>query len=61
MNNANCLMYCIEFKGQMPTGDKVTASHVLDIVKKARSAINSMDDANAVLAAKSWADVTLAA
>jgi len=60
MNANNCLAYCLEFKDRMPNGDKQTANNVLDIVKKARTAIASMDDAGAVLLAKAWADRTLA-
>lgn len=62
MNAANCLAYCHEFKGNMPEGDKATARNVRDvIVKSARNEINSIKDADAVLAAKAWADKTLAA
>jgi len=62
MNAANCLAYCYEFTGKMPAGDKATARNVLDIiVKAARSEIKSIEDSNAVLSAKAWADKTLAA
>ena len=62
MNAKNCLAYCHEFKGNMPEGDKATARNVLKIVvPAARNEINNMKDAEAVLAAKAWADKTLAA
>lgn len=60
MNATNCLAYCHEFMGKMPEGDLATARNVRDIiVKSARQAIASIEDASAVLAAKAWADKTL--
>jgi hypothetical protein len=62
MNPANCLAYCHEFKNNMPHGDTATARNVRDfVVKSARNEIKSIEDSSAVLAAKEWADKTLAA
>ena len=61
MNAANCLAYCIEFKDNLPSGDKRTARNILnEISRKARTMVNSIDEAAAVTGAEKWAKATLA-
>lgn len=61
MNQAECLSYCKTYSAQGFPNDRRTARNVLEhITKKARHAINCMDDANAVLATEKWAKGMLA-